>query len=461
MNKRLLIGLIAGVLTLGLGGGIAVAALSHHNDKEEQVEEVFEDFEEETADEDNEPLPAPVEEPLETEAPAEDENPWNLTPEMAQAYLDAIYDHGQKYDKFALINIDANGIPQLCMLHESFEVSVYSVDENGNLIDFGKDDLAGDEQGVFGLGTFSRYIYSMNGSGKIVSSQTGTGGAGRWYEIYSLGQNGINLIWMGGYDALVDDNGNFAEDENGDLVFDDPFVGRMQVPMEEFEQELNTYLPEGDEEIALSEDAGNYKSRQEMIEYLESVASAASTGAKSSDDNWKKSYKSYLYDVMADAEYLPDWYEAITYSDNGGAYFALKDITGDGIPELWISASHDPLTYGSWGIYTVDDSGRTNCIHVSDELVFCYDEKENKLYGHMGGVDEHYTVYSIENGQAEYRYTLSEPDVSPSVYLKGNEEISAEQMAEYDRELEQAKEKFRSEITPIVLDKEHIEKELQ
>ncbi len=279
MNKGLLIGLSAGILVLALGGGVAAAVVTtavHKAADQKQVEAEPENIreapKEETSDTEKDlPDPAPINEPKEPETPAEENNAQMLTPEMAQAYLDAISRHGQDYEAFALMNIDANRIPQLCMLHDGYSLSIFSVDENGNLIDFNKDGTPDDEQGVFGLGTYSRSVYSTAYSGKIVSWQTGTGGAGEWYNIYSLDQNGIGLIWMGGYDALMDEQGGFVLDENGDVIFDDPFVGRMQTSREEYEQELKTYLPSGSEELALSEGGGDYKSKLEMVDYLESI----------------------------------------------------------------------------------------------------------------------------------------------------------------------------------------------
>ncbi len=73
---------------------------------------------------------------------------------------------------------------------------------------------------------------------------------------------------MGGYDALMDEQGGFVLDENGEVIFDDPFVGRMQTSREEYEQELKTYLPSDGEELDLSESGEDYMSKQEMIDLL-------------------------------------------------------------------------------------------------------------------------------------------------------------------------------------------------
>lgn len=275
MNKGLLIGLIAGILVLALGGGITAAVVTTAVQKDaekKQVEQEPEIIREAPQKEvETLPTPTPVQEPETPEAPAEETKQGKLTPEMARAYLDAISRYGHEYEAFALMNIDANGIPQLCMLHDGYSLSIFSVDENGNLLDYNKDGTPDDEQSVFGLGTYSRSVYSTAYSGKIVSWQTGTGGAGEWYNIYSLDQNGINLIWMGGYDALMDAQGGFVLDGNGEVIFDDPIVGRMQTSREEYEKELNANLPSGGEELALSEGGGDYMSKQEMVDYLESI----------------------------------------------------------------------------------------------------------------------------------------------------------------------------------------------
>ena len=60
-----------------------------------------------------------------------------------------------------------------------------------------------------------------------------------------------------------------------------------------------------------------------------------------SKEPWKKAYKDYLYGIMAGKEDLSDYYEVVSYVQ-GSASFDIFDITGDGVPELFVSPSQDP-----------------------------------------------------------------------------------------------------------------------
>ena len=467
MHKGLIIGLIAGFLTIAIGGGMTAAIVSQvrSNKQEKALEEAAKAQEETDGPASKEAEPTPKAEPTPTPEDASESasEMAPLTAAQAQAYLDAIEAYGDDYNLFALMPIDPSGIPQLAMLNEDYYVSVFSVDEDGDLIDFHTDESWDDTAGAWwGLGTYSRYVYFFEKSGEIVSSQTGLGGAGIWYEIQDLNGSALEPVWSGGYDAKTDENGNFVLDENGDVVFDDPFIGRMQDSMEVFEKELNSYLEGKGKEIALScDDDNGYMSRQEMIEMLQAMkdqtAQAGEASASGSADAWKQAYEKYLKDVISGKEYLPDLYEAITYEENGYAAFALLDITGDGIPELWLSQDRDS-DHRLWGVFTLNAKNEAENLLASDELAYCYDLAENRLYAQLGGVMEHYSVFAVENGRAVLQYTLEEADTTPIMYYQNSNQISATQMDDYDREFGAAWETFNEKIHASDLDAAALER---
>ncbi len=197
------------------------------------------------------------------------------------------------------------------------------------------------------------------------------------------------------------------------------------------------------------------KTYDEILDELRELRTEKDTERYKDAEPWKIVYKNYLYDVMADIECITDFYEAFTFGETDRtAFFALEDITGDGIPELWITSNQEE-DHRSWQVFSLSKKKRVK--DLFDARISFLDPDNKIVYGHTGGVFEHYSLFSIENGDVSLLYTFDEDDNEVIGYYKGDEKISAEQMAEYDRQYDEAEKKYGGKIKGIALNQKNVD----
>ncbi len=348
----------------------------------DQAEEIPEPAETVVAEEE----PEVIEEVVEEEPEKEEV----LTEGTAKAYLDAIKKYGQDYEKFALVYIDKSGRSQLSMLNEDYFLSVFSIDDNDNLIDFGKSDMPDWETGVWGLGTYGRYLSFYEKSGIIRISERGEGGTGEWNTFYSLDNDSLEEVWSGGYEGLFDDNGDPILDTDGDIKNDDPTVNGQTVTMDEYNTELSKYTEGDGELIPLSVDEGNYMSKEEMVSYLSSFMNGNDDTNEA--ELWKVANKDYTW-INDYLKYISD---LDTYPYSGAAIIYVND---DEIPEIVLDGTSEQTSDNSgYLLLTVSDNKVSTKQMLGDFDSIRYIPGNNLIessYFHMGGSD---TVCGIDPG---------------------------------------------------------------
>ncbi|WP_026513366.1 hypothetical protein [Butyrivibrio sp. LB2008] len=181
-------------------------------------------------------------------------------------------------------------------------------------------------------------------------------------------------------------------------------------------------------------------------------------------DGWKDVYKKYLYDILADKESLSDGYTAFYYSEGPEkkAFFILQDVTGDDVPELWVTPfglTSDTQYYGWFSLCTV---GEDNNIKDFPFFASFYDSDKQELYGAECVLDEDFSVYKNENGKLTLEYMVLGNEKEQ--YRKGQDfddcdPISLEEGQELDAEYDELKKKYGIK-NAIELTPENIEKAL-
>ncbi len=348
----------------------------------DQAEEIPEPAETVVAEEE----PEVIEEVVEEEPEKEEV----LTEGTAKAYLDAIKKYGQDYEKFALVYIDKSGRSQLSMLNEDYFLSVFSIDDNDNLIDFGKSDMPDWETGVWGLGTYGRYLSFYEKSGIIRISERSEGGTGEWNTFYSLDNDSLEEVWSGGYEGLFDDNGDPILDTDGDIKNDDPTVNGQTVTMDEYYTELSKYTEGDGELIPLSVDEGNYMSKEEMVSYLSSFMNGNDDTNEA--ELWKVANKDYTW-INDYLKYISD---LDTYPYSGAAIIYVND---DEIPEIVLDGTSEQTSDNSgYLLLTVSDNKVSTKQMLGDFDSIRYMPEKNLIessYIYMGGTE---TVCCIDAG---------------------------------------------------------------
>lgn len=168
-----------------------------------------------------------------------------------------------------------------------------------------------------------------------------------------------------------------------------------------------------------------------------------------SKEPWKEAYEDYLFDLLTGKEYMLDFYTADPLQGpDVKVQIALEDITGDGIPELWVySCYQDDEAYGI--IKTYKD-GKLEFINSDMSYYYNYDTK--LLYANQGGYAEPFTVYKFENGSFVMDYTLWHEDGYMLVRADNSEEpISEEQANALIAEFESGKAKYTLKPTEVNL----------
>lgn len=336
----------------------------------------------------------------------------DMEKKVAKAYTDVINackadELGREYSRFALANIASNGIPQLIMLKLDAEgddtegfFRMYSVDENGNAIELHNRTWEesftkmAEEYG-------SKIPYNYD-------TEWPLGGSGRNGFLYYEYQD---LIRYSGYDldAFLDEYFRLDQDgfyeiggydydkDEAEVLYEDPvfYLFRYDADGNRIEGEHNlTYDDVGN---AAQEQFGGegdpidisgwysancvtYRSKQEMLDYLETFGSGSKNFADASDAN--SIYKQCLNDMLSGDEWLDMGQDGISIeadaSGDSGYYFFLQDITDDGKDELLIG----PFGLGSgnkgWAAYCID-GGKHERLGYSD-FITVYDPDRKEFY---------------------------------------------------------------------------------
>ena len=174
-----------------------------------------------------------------------------------------------------------------------------------------------------------------------------------------------------------------------------------------------------------------------------SCADKKSPDDSSSVNNWKALYKSKLEEFMNSDEY---------YADNDlvyGSRFDIADITGDDIPELFVSASNAHVF--QCGIYTIKDEklqyigeyGSFGSVMYNEKQKFVCSEYTGQgvttasIYSFQNGEEETIISYNNNYGSAESEdkvvYTINGKAVSYEEYNKNLEPYNVLEWVELGR----------------------------
>ncbi len=419
------------------------------------TEAVIEEPETEPSEEITEEELEPVEE-IEEEAEEKD-----LT--YVQLYLQQINElyNRSKADQFALVYIDEDDIPELVATYsKGYPEYDYEDPDTVFLYSVYDDAICVLRSGLVGM-----YGCSLSYSEKnnIVYETGGDVYFGLCIEKIDKGQL-VELLSM-----TID---SYYDDSTGE-VNDSFFINEEEVTEQECIQRIAEYTSQcnpftevdydclhtvqfSDADIYAREDVGTmpYMSYEEITDYLRDLLMAG-VDFKNDDEPWKEAYANYLYDIMAGKEDLSDYHEVVFYVQ-GAARFNIFDITGDGIPELFVSPGQDP-----WSAYKYEN----------DELVpfFLgylegYNPDKKELYENDGSPWGGYCVYGIEDGKTIYKYAFGEGDPEPPAcpyYYEDSEhnlhEITKEELDNYYTEMDLDNHR----ITGIEFTKENVDKELK
>ena len=302
--------------------------------------------------------------------------------------INEIYTSGTA-DQFALVNVDGDDIPELAAVSsegswDKDQIFLYKIFDNQIVL------LASD----IAPGMEGHSIAYYEGENVVV--KTGAA-AGFREEYYQINQEQLELIFSVTYDYIDEDlykvnDQNVSEDEYYQTITNLISSLGPIITLGGTEMDVETVSCDNGYPEYIQQDTRSYMTYEEIISQLKKLLGEKNFNNEKILD-WQTTYKKILYDIMADKEYLHDFNESYSYSQNGmRAFFTLKDITGDNIPELWVSGYNDNF----WYIYSVDDNN--NISNIIEQMVIFYNPEQNKLYANSGGYSELFTIYSYENG---------------------------------------------------------------
>ncbi len=417
------------------------------------TEAVIEEPETEPSEEIAEEEPEPVEE-IEDEIEKRD-----LT--YVQLYLQQINDlyDRQRADQFALIYIDEDDVPELLATYsKGYPEYDYEDSDTVFLYCVYDDDICVLSSGLVGM-----YGCSLSYSEKnnIVYE---TGGN---FEI------GIEKIDKGQLvDLLSVSTDSYYDDSTGETN-DTFFINEEEVAEQECIQRIAEYTSKfnpftkvdydclhsvqfSNEDIYVGiyaeDELGTipYMSYEEITNNLRDLL-VDGVDFKNGDEPWRETFENYLYGIMAGKEDLSDYYEVVSYVQ-GSASFDIFDITGDGVPELFVSPSQDP-----WSAYKYENG---ELVHLGSDYLVGYNSDKKELYYNTGSPFGAYWVYGIEDGKVIYKYGFGETDTESPYYYEDSEHnflnITQEELDKYYADMDVDNHR----ITGIELTKENIDTKL-
>ncbi len=412
----------------------------------------------------DEPSAAPVKEDVkkdEPEQPVSEAEPEQERDEpdteYARLYTDLIRDlySTDKADRFILVNVDGNDIPEL--------VAVNSKDQ----LETGEDGFlytVYDHETVLLESSYGSYLKVSFSEGHNVIYTCG-GDVG-FYVAFSSIEQGKTAQFLS-----ADDMPEYDDSTGTDIHH--YAIEEIEATEEEYRDKLTVAFsdynpftridPDGLHTITydfndlyFGKDTGTrpYMSYIDIMKVLGDLTGESEEAE--TEESWKAVYLDYLYDVIDGNKPLYAPHESFKYGESTRSYFSLKDITDDGIPELWISGDGSPY----WNIVFIDNGDKAVILNGGESFVYFYDPDDKKIYANDSGDFEHYTLYSTENGQITRQYTLSEGDADVIKYYKDNEEISKDEMADHDIQYEKAYNKYFVDMNKYELNKKNIEDKL-
>ena len=195
----------------------------------------------------------------------------------------------------------------------------------------------------------------------------------------------------------------------------------------------------------------------------ESIAESTEAKADSKNDNWKEVYKKYLTDILEDKEYLSSFYDAYPYSETKKAFFLLQDITGDDVPELWLSSDEYQGEYEAFLVFTAGEDNNVKRVLPGEARAAFYDSDKKEVYAHDGSLNEDYELIKNEAGEFAVDFVLlwdpDEQQYSKGTEYENCEAVSMEEGQELDAKYQEAKKKYAVK-NAIALNPENLEKEL-
>jgi len=134
----------------------------------------------------------------------------------------------------------------------------------------------------------------------------------------------------------------------------------------------------------------------------------AATRSRSAEDDsfWKEAYKKYLVDIIECKVSITNFSDSCTYNENGGeAFFCLFDITGDNIPELWVTEKNpDESGDSCFEVLTFESEDKIK--QVVDSQICFYNPEDKELYTHSEDEELKFTVYDNIAGRYSKKFSL-------------------------------------------------------
>ncbi len=171
-------------------------------------------------------------------------------------------------------------------------------------------------------------------------------------------------------------------------------------------------------------------------------------------DDWKYAYANCLNNIMNNVEPICDSLEAFYYEDykeNGvlkdTPYYALMDLTEDGIPELMISAREPNDSWGEYSVYQAE--GKSYSAPLTG--MFARDNEDKKIYcGH----DMSTEAYTVENGEIVFFESYVDCDGTWEHEETGKDTVTVPE-SEYNAFIEKAdsaRKGLKADFRPITVE---------
>ena len=394
MRKKLL----AGIVILSL-----IASLMACGRSEAQQVDTTADtpvVEEEKAE--PEPKAEPVveeKEPEEIEEKAEEVEEEQADYAYASLYLKEInqlYNGIEMPDRFSLINIDGDNIPELLALSEtdSFLYTVYN-NQVSLLI-----------SGLY-IGMYRCHLEYSEGNNLIYSG----GGDVSFSEGFDKISQGkavrlLSLEWDEKYDPEIGESVAYCMVNNEEvsekeyynnirtyMEANSPFISAGQDGLHTYEISYNNDGLDEWDEIG---DVKPYMTHEEITTELTNLIKEANAEKYKDAEPWKLVYSNLLHDILCEVTILSDGCHSEAPYYNGNVVFTLLDITKDDIPELLASRKWDDSEWSApdWNVFKYD--GKDGYKYI--ERMAFYDGESGKFYSDEGWDDDReYYTWMVKN----------------------------------------------------------------
>jgi len=341
-----------------------------------------------------------------------------------------------EYPKASMIYVNDDSVPEIILEGDGHYLGSIA-------LTIGKDDAVKEHH--FASTGYARYMPQKN---IIHDFNSGAGGASD--DISCIEDGEWKTLFFGDYWNDPEPKSNFKIYDKG---YWEEGKGRS-VSEEKYNNTMKAILDERGYEEEKTEKVEFKYTISELIEELKKLQVDNNSKGDEDTEPWKVVYRNCLNDIINGKENLSDGMDAFTYNVIGRAYFALQDITDDGIPELLVSVDNDNPY---WTIYTANGDDYENIGNMS-----FFDSESKKVYAQGQSTFEEYYIYVFKDGKLMLDSLIGEADADVPYFqqdAQGNQSgLSASDMDAFRSGFKAGLEKYG--IKGMELTKENIDKEL-